>query len=221
MISLFVLAATTALAVNLRRRRFALLRTVGATRGQVRRAILAELAGCGLAGGLLGWLPGAALGALGVRALAAHQMLPAGSASWQTPWLLLIAGGVSVLVTVLSGQVAARRAGRTAPAQALRETVAERKWPNPVRVLLGLAAAGGAGALVALTFSQKSPAGQLALAFPLLLASMVAVALLGPLLVAAAAWLARPFQAAGGPSARLALAAIAAQPRRTASAVIP
>jgi hypothetical protein len=39
--------------------------------------------------------------------------------------------------------------------------------------------------------------------------------------VAAAAWLARPFQAAGGPSARLALAAIAAQPRRTASAVIP
>ena len=221
MISLFVLAATTALAVNLRRRRFALLRAVGATRGQVRRAILAELAGCGLAGGLLGWLPGAALGALGVRALAAHQMLPAGSTSWQTPWLLLIASGVSVLVTVLSGQVAARRASRTAPAQALRETAAERKWPNPVRVLLGLAAAGGAGALVALTFSQKSPAGQLALAFPLLLACMVAVALLGPLLVAAAAWLARPFQAAGGPSARLALAAIAAQPRRTASAVIP
>jgi putative ABC transport system permease protein len=221
MISLFVLAATTALAVNLRRRRFALLRTVGATRGQVRRAILAELAGCGLAGGLLGWLPGAALGGLGVRALAAHQMLPAGSAAWQTPWLLLIAGGVSVLVTVLSGQVAARRASRTSPAQALRETAAERKWPNPVRVLLGLVAAGGAGTLVALTFSQKSPAGQLALAFPLLLACMVAVALLGPLLVALAAWLGRPLQAAGGPSARLALAAIAAQPRRTASAVIP
>lgn len=221
MISLFVLAATTALAVNLRRRRFALLRTVGATRGQVRRAIWAELAGCGLAGGLLGWLPGAALGALGVRALAAHQMLPAGSTAWQSPWLLLIAGGMSVLVTVLSGQVAARRASRTPAAQALRDTAADRKWPNPVRVLLGLAAVGGAGALAALTFSQKNPAGQLGLAFPLLLASMVAVALLGPLLVALAAWLARPFQAAGGPSARLALAAIAAQPRRTASAVIP
>ena len=56
-ISLFVLAATTGLAVTLRRRRFALLRTVGATRGQVRRAILAELAVCGVAGGALGWLP--------------------------------------------------------------------------------------------------------------------------------------------------------------------
>jgi putative ABC transport system permease protein len=50
---------------------------------------------------------------------------------------------------------------------------------------------------------------------------MVAVALLGPVLVAFAAWLARPARAVGGPSARLALAAISAQPRRTASAVIP
>ncbi len=221
LISLFVLAATTGLAVNLRRRRYALLRTVGATRGQVRRAIWAELAGCGLAGGLLGWLPGAALGTLGVHALAAHQLLPAASAAWQTPWLLPIAVGVSVIVAVLSGQVAARRAARTSPAQALRETATERRWPHPVRIGLGLAAAAGAGTLVAFTFGQKSAAGQLALAFPLLLTTMVAVALLGPVLVALAAGLARPLRALGGPSARLALAAIAAQPRRTASAVIP
>ena len=220
-ISLFVLAATTGLAVSLRRRRFALLRTVGATRGQVRRAILAELAVCGIAGGALGWLPGVALGGLGVHALAAHQMLPADSAAWRSPWLLLVACGVSVIVAVLSGQIAARRAGRTSPAQALRETVAERKWPSPVRILLGLGAAGGAGTLMAFTFGQKSAAGQLALAFPLLLTCMVAVALLGPVLVAFAAWLARPARAVGGPSARLALAAISAQPRRTASAVIP
>jgi putative ABC transport system permease protein len=216
-ISLFVLAATTGLAVSLRRRRFALLRTVGATRGQVRRAILAELAVCGMAGGALGWLPGVALGGLGVRALAAHQMLPA----WRSPWLLLVACGVSVIVAVLSGQIAARRAGRTSPAQALRETVAEGTWPSPVRILLGLGTAGGAGTLMAFTFGQKSAAGQLALALPLLLTCMVAVALLGPVLVAFAAWLARPAQAMGGPSARLALAAISAQPRRTASAVIP
>jgi len=162
LISLFVLASTTALAVNLRRRRFALLRAVGATRGQVRRAILAELAVCGVAGGALGWLPGTALGAVGVRALAAHQMLPAGSAAWLSPWLLAIACGASALVAWLSGQVAARRGSRTPPAQALRETAAERKWPNPVRVVLGLAAAGGAGTLMAFTFGQKSSAGQLA-----------------------------------------------------------
>jgi putative ABC transport system permease protein len=221
LVSLFVLASTTALAVNLRRRRFALLRTIGASRGQVRRAILAELTVCGLVGGLLGLVPGAALGALGVRALAAHQMLPAGSGAWLTPWLLLVGCGSSALVAGLSGQVAARRGSRTPPAQALRETGAERRWPHPVRVLLGLAAAGGAGTLAVYTLGAKSPAGQLALALPLLLACMVAVALLGPLLVALAVWLARPLLAVGGPSARLALAAIAAQPRRAAAAVIP
>jgi putative ABC transport system permease protein len=221
LVSLFVLASTTALAVNLRRRRFALLRTIGASRGQVRRAILAELTVCGLAGGLLGLVPGAALGVLGVRALAAHQMLPAGSGGWLTPWLLLVGCGSSALVAGLSGQVAARRGSRTPPAQALRETGAERRWPHPVRILLGLAAAGGAGTLAGYTLGAKSPAGQLALALPLLLACMVAVALLGPLLVALAAWLARPLLAVGGPSARLALAAITAQPRRAAAAVIP
>jgi putative ABC transport system permease protein len=87
--------------------------------------------------------------------------------------------------------------------------------------VLGLAAAGGAGTLMAFTFGQKNAAGQLALAFPLLLACMLAVALLGPLLVAFAAWLGRPAGAVGGAPARLALAAIAAQPRRAASAVIP
>ena len=199
LISLFVLASTTALAVNLRRRRFALLRAVGATRGQVRRAILAELAVCGALGGALGWLPGVALGALGVRALAAHQMLPAGSAAWLSPWLLAIACGASALVAWLSGQVAARRGSRTSPAQALRETAAERKWPNPVRVVLGLAAAGGSGTLMAFTLGQKNAAGQLALALPLLLACMLAVALLGPLLVALAAWLARPARSPGEP----------------------
>ena len=220
-ISMFVLASTTALAVNLRRRRFALLRAVGATRGQVRRAILAELAACGAVGGALGWLPGAALGVLGVRALAAHQMLPAGSAAWLSPWLIAIACAASALVAWLSGQVAARRGSRTAPAQALRETAAERKWPNPVRVALGILAAGGSGTLMAFTLGQKSAAGQLGLAFPLLLACMLAVALLGPLLVAFTAWLARPAIALGGAPARLALAAMAAQPRRAASAVIP
>ncbi len=220
LISLFVLAATTALAVNLRRPRYTRLRMAGATRGQVRRAVLAELAVCGIAGGALGWLPGAALGAAGAHALAAHQMLPPGSTAWQSPWQLLIACGIAVLVAELSGQVAARRASRTSPAQALRETAADRKWPHPVRLALGLAAAGGSGTLMVLTLSEKSAAGQLALALPLLLACMVTVGLLGPVLVALAAWLARPARAAG-PSARLALAAAAARPRRTASAVTP
>ena len=95
LIAMFVLAATTALAVNLRTRRFALLRAVGASRGQVRRAVMAELVLCGLAGGALGYLPGQVAGVFGARALAAHQMLPTGSTAWFSPWLLLAACGIS------------------------------------------------------------------------------------------------------------------------------
>src|SRR5207248_9255840 len=144
-----------------------------------------------------------------------HQLLPAGSTAWLSPWLLLIACGSSMIVSALSGWIAARRAARTSPAQALREagTVApaERKWllgAHPVRVLLGLGATAGAGALMTATLSQHSADSQLALAFPLLMVCMAAVALLGPVLVAFAAWLFRPLRSAFGPSARLALAAI-------------
>ena len=218
--SLFVLAATTALSVDLRRRRFALLRAVGATRGQVRRAVLAEQSLLALAGGVLGYLPGAALGALAVRALAAHALLPPGSSAWSTPWLAALACAVTLPVCVLSGLVAARRAARTKPALAIREAGTQSRWPHPVRLLLGLAAAAGVVVLNIVSLRQSGPGAQLALAVPLLMSGMAAVALLGPVLVAAVAAAARPLRAAG-PSARLALAGMRVLPRRTASAVVP
>ena len=220
MAALFALAATTALSVNLRQRRFALLRAMGATRGQVRRAVLAEQAMLAVAGGLAGYLPGAALGAAGVRALVAHGMLPPGSTASPSPWLALFACAINLPVCVLSGLVAARRAARTSPAQAVREVNYERRRAHPVRVLLGLVAVASVVALNVISLHQSGPGIQAALALPLLLAGMAACALLSPVLVRAVAAAARPLRAAG-PTARLALAAIRALPRRTASAVVP
>jgi putative ABC transport system permease protein len=220
MAALFALGATTALSVNLRRRRFALLRAVGATRGQVRRAVLAEQGMLAVAGGLAGYLPGAALGVLGVHALVSHGMLPPGSTASASGWLALLACAINLPVCVLSGLVAARRAARTSPAQAVREVNAERRLAHPVRVLLGLAAAAGVVALNVISLHQNGPGAEAAIALPLLLAGMAACALLSPLLVAAMAAVARPLRAAG-PAARLALAGISVLPRRTASAVVP
>jgi putative ABC transport system permease protein len=217
--ALFALAATTALCVDLRRRRIALLRAVGATRGQVRRAVLAEQALLAVIGGAVGFLPGTALGALGVRALAAHGLLPAGSTADSSPWFALLGIGLDLVVGLLSALVAAYRAARTSPARAVRATHAERARPNPVRVVLGLAAAGGVVVLSVLSLHQNGPGAEVALALPSLMCGMVAVALLGPVLVTAVAAAAAPL-AATGPSARLALAAIRRMPRRTASAVV-
>ncbi len=218
--ALFALAATTALAVDLRRRRYALLRAIGATRGQVRRAVLAEQALLAVAGGLLGYLPGMLLGALGVHALAAHGLLPAGSTGSSSPWFALLACAINLPVCVLSALLAARRAARTSPARAVAEAQAERTRPHPVRVLLGLACAAGVVALGVLALHQNGPGAEVAMALPLLMAGMAGVALLGPVLVSAAAAVLRPL-AGTGPAARLALASIRRLPRRTASAVIP
>lgn len=220
MAALFALAATAALSVSLRRRRFALLRAVGATQGQIRRAVLAEQAMLAVAGGIGGYLPGAALGVLGVRALVVHGMLPPGASASPSLWLALLACAIDLPVCLLSGLVAARRAGRTSPAQAVREVNAERRRAHPVRVLLGLVAAAGVIALNVISLHQSGPGAQAAIALPLLLAGMAACALLSPVLVMAVAAAARPLRAAG-PTVRLALAAIWVLPRRTASAVVP
>ena len=218
--ALFALAATTALAVSLRGRRYALLRAVGATRGQVRRAVLAEQALLGVGGGLLGYLPGALLGRVGVSAFAGHGLLPPGSADSASPWLLLAGCAVGLPVCLLSGLAAAYRAARVAPAQAMRESSAGRRRLPVIRTALGLPAGAGLAALIAAAGHANGPAAQEQLLAPLLLVGLVAVALLGPVLAAAVAAAARPLRATG-PGARLALAGIFAQPRRAASAVIP
>lgn len=218
--AMFTLAATTALSVDLRRRRFALLRAVGATRGQVRRAVLAEQALLAVAGGLLGYLPGTLLSMAAVSALASHGLLPAGSTAGTSGWFALIACAISLPACLLSALLAARRAARTSPARAVREAQAERAWPHPVRMLIGLAAAAGVVVLGVLGLRQNGPGAEIALALPLLAAGMAAVTLLGPALAAGTAALLRPL-AGPGPAARLALAGIRRMPRRTASAVIP
>jgi len=219
MTSLFALAATTSLSVSLRRNRFALLRAIGAKRGQVRLAVLLEQALIALAGGLLGFLPGTALGETAVRALVSHGMLPAGTTTSLNPWLLLLACGILLPVCVLSGLVAARRAARVSPARAVREEHTERRWPHPLRLMLGSAAVGGMITLDVLSLHQSGPGAQIALAAPLLMCGLAAVGLLGPALVALCAALLRPLRSTG-PSARLALTGIRILPSRTASAVV-
>jgi putative ABC transport system permease protein len=218
--ALFALAATSALAVSLRGRRYALLRAIGATRGQVRRAVLAEQALLAAAGGLLGYLPGTLLGRAGVSALASHGLLPPGATDSASPWLLLAGCAADLPVCVLAGLAAAHRAARTTPAQAMRESHGGRRKLPVFRTALGLPAGAGLAALIAAAGHAKGAAAQEQLLAPLLLVGLAVVALLGPVLVAAVAAAARPLRATG-PAARLALAGISAQPRRAGSAVIP
>ncbi|AJP02419.1 ABC transporter permease [Streptomyces cyaneogriseus subsp. noncyanogenus] len=138
-VSLFVVASTFAFTVAQRRREFGLLRTAGATPGQVRRLVGAEALLVGVAASAAGCVLGAyaapELAARVVREGLAPGWFAIGDAVWPYHlafWTgLLVAGG---------GVVAASwRAGRTRPAEALREASAETGVLTRGRLLCGTA----------------------------------------------------------------------------------
>ncbi|MFI5528031.1 ABC transporter permease [Kitasatospora sp. NPDC051853] len=135
----FVIANTFTVLVAQRRRETALLRAVGASRGQVVRGVLAE---AGLLG-LLASLAGAGLG-LGIAA-ALRPLLDAGGTELPDGPLVVTADAVlrslavGVGVTLFAAWLPARRAARTAPVEAL--TSAE--LPPPARSLMLRHAIGG------------------------------------------------------------------------------
>lgn len=221
-VSMFVVAGAVSLSVLQRRRQFALLRAIGASSGRLRRMMITELAVLGILGALIAYLPGVRLSSLALRGLAGQQFVPAGTRLWTSPLVLLIAAGAGVFVAELAGFVAGRRASRVRPTEALAEASVEGRWPHPARIVLGVIALGGAVALGIVTLGQNvDPDQQASNALVTLLVSMVAVAFLGPLLVAAAEVVLRlPLRLLSGSAGRLALADIRVRPRRMAASVV-
>jgi len=115
----FIIANTFSILVAQRGRELAILRAVGASRGQVMRVVLGESAVVGLAGSAVGLL-------LGVGLAAGLQPLIGIESSGDLPVLphtVLWSFGVGLVVTVLSALVPAVRASRVAPVEAMRADV--------------------------------------------------------------------------------------------------
>ncbi|MER6993994.1 ABC transporter permease [Saccharopolyspora hirsuta] len=116
LVASFVIANTFGLLVTQRTRQFALLRAVGAHRGQVRRSVVVEATALALAGGTLGALLGVGLGLVAFRALQ-----PDDAVQYSVPPIGIVAGyAAAIVVTVLAASGAARRAASVPPLAALR-----------------------------------------------------------------------------------------------------
>ncbi|GAA2072490.1 FtsX-like permease family protein [Aeromicrobium halocynthiae] len=120
----FLIVNTFSILVAQRSRELALLRALGASRGQVTRSVLAEAFVVGLLGSTVGLLLGFALAA-GLRLLFASFGLDLDS----TPLVLrprtaVVAYTVGVLVTMVAAYAPARRASRVPPVAAMRDEVA-------------------------------------------------------------------------------------------------
>ncbi|MFI8915223.1 FtsX-like permease family protein [Streptomyces sp. NPDC053513] len=217
-VSVFVVASTFAFAVALRRREFGLLRTAGATPGQIRRLLLAEAAALGV----LASAAGCALGTLGApllaRALVDGGLAPAwftiGGASW--PFHTAFWTGVTV---ALAGAVAAsRRAGKVGPTAALREADVDADALPLGRAVLGTGLLlAGLGLLVWTCATEPSALLKRKTYTTLPMLLITGVALLSPLLVRPAARLLRSRGAVGTLVRENSAAAV----RRTAAVAAP
>ncbi|MEH0449041.1 FtsX-like permease family protein [Streptomyces sp. B21-102] len=222
-VSVFVVASTFAFAVAQRRREFGLLRTAGATPGQIRRMVVREA----LAVGVLASAAGCVLGSRAAPGLARWAVEENLAPRWFTigdhAWPCHVAFWTGLSVALCGVLAASWRAGRTGPAEALREASVDTRPMTRGRLLFGAALL--TAAAVTLVWALVTNPGELLqrktyVSRPMLL--ITAVALLAPALVRwptrLIAWLPARLPGAGGMLAR---ENAAAGVRRTAAVAAP
>ncbi|MET7397496.1 ABC transporter permease [Dactylosporangium sp. NPDC005572] len=217
--AVFVLTGTVTLGVRQRLRELALLRTAGATPGQLRRLLGLEsllLAGlAALAGAPLG-IPFAALVAARFRALGA---VPAQFEVRVNVLVVLGAVLVGLLVAYTGARLAGRRAVRIAPTQALAETAVAPSGGVLTRVLAALVTT--AGAVAVLTFVPLGGPLGMGMSFVATALLLCTVAALGPLAVRPLTAVVSRVLGAGGATGRLAAMITRAESRRVAAVAVP
>ncbi len=205
-----------------RTREMALLRCIGATRGQVFGSIVLESTVVGLLSSVLGLLLGYGLGAAALVVLrSVGAPLPSTSATL-TPRTIGLAMLIGVVVTVGAALLPARSATKVAPIAALRTQVEEHTFKAGLvrAIFAALFLVAGVGTTVA---GVTMDPGQAALIVVMVGGSLVffAVLILGPVIVgplgAFVGWL--PGRLFGVPG-RLALDNSGRNPRRSATTTV-
>ncbi|RRQ28474.1 ABC transporter permease [Rhodococcus sp. Eu-32] len=217
LVGTFIIYNTFSMIVAQRVRELALLRAIGASRGQVSRSVVLEALVVGIIGSAIGFAGGVGL-AYGLRELlnAFDLGLPSGTLALE-PRTVIVAFAVGIVVTVLSAYAPARRAANIPPVAAMREEFASTGDSLRVRTVVG-AVLGVLGLLALVVGAQSTGGGAAATVGVGAVAVIVAVALAAPSLSrpivgALGAVLTRPFGAIG----RLARTNSVRNPRRTAA----
>ncbi|WP_219464306.1 ABC transporter permease, partial [Nonomuraea rhizosphaerae] len=224
-VAALVIYNTFNILVAQRAREMALLRCVGATRGQVFGSVVLESAVVGVLSSVLGLAVGYGLGAATLAVLRAlDSPMPTNAAVALTPVTTVSGLAIGLLVTLGAALLPARAATRVAPIAALRTQVEEQTYRTGVlRVVfaaLFLLAGLGTAAFGALALEPASTPAMLAVMGGGVL-TFLAVLILGPVLVrplsALVGWI--PAKLFGVPG-RLAVDNSARNPRRAATTTV-
>ncbi|MBO0925271.1 ABC transporter permease [Cellulomonas sp. zg-ZUI199] len=226
LVAALVISNTFQVVVAQRTRMLALLRCVGARRGQLRAAVLLEAGILGLVSGTAGVLTGLALSQGSLVVLSRVQGdVPLPAQVQPSLGSTLVPVLVAVAVTVGAALVPARAATRVSPVAALRPADAPTVRARPGRVRLVVSALlvlAGSGALVGGVVMGRAGVGLDAM-LPLALGVLGGATSFVGLLVGAPLWIPPIVSAVGRPvsaisaSARLAAANTVRNPRRTAA----
>ncbi|MFE7930714.1 ABC transporter permease [Streptomyces sp. NPDC057456] len=221
LVAVLVVVGTFALSVQQRERELALLRAIAATSGQIRGLLGREALIVALAAGTAGALLGLPLGGWLHDRFVALGAVPATLQHTVSALPPLAAVAATLFGAWASARIASRRVARIRPAEALAEARTERTRPAWGRLLAGLLLlAAGAALVTLLGFLHTEPAST-PVTFLAVVVLSTSVALLGPLLVKAAALLLAGPLRLTGPSGRLATANLHGNAARMASVVTP
>jgi len=184
LVGTFLIANTFSMIVAQRTREFALLRSLGASRGQITRSVAFESALVGLIGSALGVAGGVGLVALIRVAMARYGMPLPDAGTGLSTRAVVVPLVVGTLVTVLSALAPARKAGQVKPVEAMRSS--EDATPQPLRwrTIAGLilVAAGVAAAVYAMGWDDGATGRRAGLVGVAALAAITGLFLAGPAL---------------------------------------
>lgn len=222
MTMMFVVASTLTLVAQHRHRELALMRTIGATPGQVRRMVLVETLLISVPGAIAGCIPGAFLGEFLFDKLAAHGVSSPYVVFHQGLLPMVTGVGAALIASVGAAVIAGRRAGKARPVEALSEAGLQRRWFGWIRFVSGMLFLAGAGALVIVTGTVMAGPLASATAGPAVLCWAIGIALLGPGIIKLIVGVLRyPLRAVTGVNGRLATYNVSARTTALSSAVMP
>jgi putative ABC transport system permease protein len=217
-LSILIVGVTMNLAIQSQLKDIALVRVVGASPGQVRRAVALQVAVVTLPASAVGWLLAVPAGAAWIAALRAHDVLPAAARLEPQFTALPIALAVVLPTSVVGALVAAIRTSRVAPSVALAEAETRRRPIGRSRVAAGATLVIG-GAALSVVLSQLDPDQADGGAFFVMLAECIGVGMLAPLALGRVARVVR--RVAGDGVARLAVDNLDTMTRSLAGTLVP
>jgi putative ABC transport system permease protein len=218
LVGVFVISNTFAILVSQRTRELALLRAVGAGRGQVLGSVMLEAVLVGLVAAALGLAAGVLL-AIGVIAAldAIGADLPTTSVVVR-PTTIVAAFVVGLLVTIVAAMIPAVRATRVPPLAALREVAIDRAGASRARLVAGVVVLIAAALCLSTATSSDGGADDLSVVGLGAVLAVVGAIVIGPVLAG------RSIRALGvvvrrlkGLTGRLATENAARSPKRTSA----